>query len=72
MRSLSFSLFGMPEAPGENDRLKLVQARALARRIVGEVNRLLADRVAPYRDALRGAGYTPFAELRPLETPGDA
>jgi len=72
MRSLSFSLFGMPEAPGENDRLKLAQARALAGRIVGEVNRLLADRVAPYRDALRTAGYTPFAELRPVETPGDA
>ncbi len=63
MRSLGFSLFGMPGAPGANDRLKLDQARALAGRIVDEVNRVLTDRVAPYREALRAAGYTPFAEL---------
>jgi hypothetical protein len=72
MRSLSFSLFGMPEAPSTNDRLKLAQARALAGRIVEEVDRVLAEWVAPYRDALRDAGYTPFAEPRPLRSPGDA
>jgi len=70
VRSLSSSLFGMPAAPSENDRSKLTQVRALAGRIVEEVNRVLAERVAPYRDALRAAGYTPFDEPRPLRSPG--
>ncbi len=72
MRSLGFSLYGMAGAPGENDRIKLAQARAGAARIVEEVNRVLAQRVAPYRDALRAAGYTPFPEAPPLRSPGGA
>jgi hypothetical protein len=72
MRSLGFSLFGMAGAPGENDRLKLAQARDAATRIVDEVNRLFAQRVAPYREALRAAGYTPLPEEPPLGRPGGA
>lgn len=72
MRSLGFSLFGMADAPGENDLLKLAQARAAAAEIVDEVNRLMSVRVAPYRDALRAAGYTPFPDAPPLRRPGGA
>jgi len=70
MRSLGSSLYGMAEAPGENDLRKLAQARAAASEVVDGVNRVLADRVAPYRDALRAAGYTPFPDAPPLRSPG--
>ena len=72
LRSLVSSLYGMAEAPSENDRTKLARTRAIASRIVEEVNRLVDRRVAPYRDALRAAGYTPFPEAPPLGSPGGA
>jgi hypothetical protein len=70
-RSLGFSLAGVPGAPGENDRLKLAQARQAAQQVIDEVSRVFADEVAPYREALRAAGYTPLPGPGSPGGPGD-
>lgn len=60
-RSLGFSLSELQGAPGSNDRLRLDQARTAAYNMVGNVDTLMSGDVAAFRDALRAAGYTPFA-----------
>ena len=53
-------------APSANDRLAMDQAREALRRIVDEVNDLFETEVAPYREMLQEAGYTPFPARDPL------
>ncbi|HSG49461.1 MAG TPA: hypothetical protein VLA43_16700, partial [Longimicrobiales bacterium] len=62
VRSLRRTMERLPGAPGDNDRLRLAQARTAAYTLVGDVDDLMSGPVASYREALRQAGYTPFRD----------
>jgi len=67
---LTSSLIGAPVGriaaedgePSANTRLMMRQAHDAASLITGDINSLMADGVARYREALIAAGYTPLGE----------
>jgi hypothetical protein len=66
VRGAGSALEGFPGSPTPLARLHMQQARGALDRIVSEVNALMAEQVAPFRDALRAAGYTPLPDTAPI------
>ncbi len=66
VRRAGSAIAGLPGAPTPLVRLEIQQASAALDRILADVNALMTGQVAPFRDALRAAGYTPLPETTPI------